>query len=78
MQRPFLDCLVIFGEGEMELFKEIKEPRSILFGMKVSKAEVEWLRTRALKEGVSKSSFVRRLLANSASGEGDDATQKRG
>ena len=78
MQRPFLDCLVIFGEGDMGLLKEIKEPRSILFGMKISRAELEWLRTKALKAGVSKSSFVRRLLANSASGEGDDATQKRG
>lgn len=62
----------------MNLFREIKEPRSILFGMKLTKSEGEWLRTRALKEGLSKSSFVRRLLANSASGEGDDATQKRG
>ena len=60
----------------MELFKEIKESRPILFGMKVSKAEVEWLRTRALKAGVSKSSFVRRLLAELASSKGHVVAQK--
>ena len=76
MHWPFLGYLVIFGEGDMELFKEIKEPRSILFGMKVSKAEVEWLRTRALKAGVSKSSFVRKLLADLASNEGYSVAQK--
>ncbi len=48
----------------MDLFKEIKEPRSLLFGMKITRSEAEWLRSSAMREGVSKSSFVRKLLAS--------------
>ena len=33
-----------FWGGRHGTFQEIKEPLFILFGMKVSKAEVEWLR----------------------------------
>ena len=62
----------------MNLFKEIKEPRSILFGMKITKSEAEWLRTRALKERLSRSSLVRSLLAALANKEDDDKSQKRG
>ena len=62
----------------MSLFREIKEPRSILFGMKLNISESQWLRARAAKEGVSKSSLVRRLLADLASKEAETARQKRG
>ena len=61
----------------MNLFKEIKEQRCILFGMKLTKSEGEWLRTKALKAGVSKSSFVRKLLADLASNEGYSVAQKK-
>lgn len=61
----------------MELFKEIKEPRSLLFGMKLTKSEAEWLRTRAMKAGVSKSSFVRKLLANIVAKEGHAGVLQR-
>jgi hypothetical protein len=60
----------------MDLFRD-KVPRSILFGMKLTRLESEWLQTRALKEGLSKSSLVRKLLAELASNEGEDAGQKR-
>jgi hypothetical protein len=60
----------------MNLFKEIKEQRCILFGMKLTKSEGEWLRTKALKAGVSKSSFVRRLLAELARKEGHIVARK--
>jgi len=60
----------------MNLFKEIKERRCILFGMKLTKSEGEWLRTKALKAGVSKSSFVRKLLADLASNDGYSVVQK--
>jgi len=61
----------------MNPFKEFKEPRSVLFGMKITKSEAEWLRIRALQEGVSKSSFVRKLLANIVGKEGHAGLLRR-
>jgi hypothetical protein len=59
------------------LFREIKDPRCILFGMKTTKTEADWLRTRALTEGISKSALVRRLLADVANKDGDNASQEK-
>ena len=62
----------------MNLFREIKERRSILFGMKLTEPEAEWLRARAVQDGLSKSSFVRKLLADLASNIGNEVGQGRG
>jgi hypothetical protein len=59
------------------LFVEIKERRSILFGMKITKSEAEWLRRKAKQQGLSKSSLVRKLLADLAN-KGDTLDEKRG
>jgi hypothetical protein len=60
------------------LFRKLQEPRSILFGMKMTKSEAKWLRERAVKEGSSRSSVVRKLLADLARNEGDEVRQERG
>jgi len=62
----------------MRLFSEIKEPRSILFGMKLNKSESQWLQSRAAKEGLSKSSLVRKLLAELVKKEAESVRRERG
>jgi len=59
------------------LFREIREPRSIVFGMKMTKSEAEWLQARAMKAGVSKSSFVRKLLAGIVDKGGHEGVPQR-
>lgn len=63
--------------GGKMLFREIKEPRSFLFGMKITKSESDWLRARAMREGLSKSSLVRKLLAELASNERSTVVKRR-
>jgi hypothetical protein len=59
------------------LFNEIREPRCLLFGMKLTKSEAEWLRRTAQQQGLSRSSLVRRLLADVANKEDIHAGQER-
>jgi hypothetical protein len=61
---------------EKMFFKEMKNPRCILFGMKTTKTEADWLRARALQEGISKSAFVPRLLARIANQEGETLSRR--
>jgi hypothetical protein len=61
----------------MDLFREGKEHRSFLFGIKLTKSEAEWLQAKAMKAGVSKSSFVRKLLASTVDKRDRDGVLQR-
>ena len=62
----------------MDLFKAVNEPRSILFGMKMNRPEITWLREKAAEKGLSKSSFVRKVLEDFARKEAEDVNKERG